>query len=153
MPMIVRPARFEEAEAIRGLMRRVIEVTVAPPFRPDTIENVEGNIAVWLDRPARCVHLVAAGNGAIVGVILVKDFWNLCSLFVEQSQQGRGVGRLLVEAAVLACKPLSPKKAIVLNASPNAVGFYEHLGFRPHESAQQLPPGVRSMRLSLIPFP
>ena len=153
MPAIVRPASFEEADAIRGLMRRVIEVTVAAPFRPETIENVEGNVAVWLDRPTRCVHLVAALNDVIVGVILVKDFWNLCSLFVEPSRQGGGIGRLLVEAAVLACKPLSPKKAIWLNSSPNAVGFYEHLGFRPAESALQLPPVVRPMQLSLSSLP
>ena len=153
MPAIVRPARFEEADAIRGLMRRVIEVTVAAPLRPETIENVEGNVAVWLDRPTRCVHLVAALNDVIVGVILVKDFWNLCSLFVEPSRQGGGIGRLLVDAAVLACKPLSPKKALWLNSSTNAVGFYEHLGFGPAESAQQLPQGVRTMQLSLTSLP
>ena len=149
MQTAVRPARFEETKTIYALMRRVIHVTVAPPLQLETIGNVESNVAAWLDRPNECLHLVATHNGRIVGVVLIKDFWNLCSLFVEESHQGSGIGRLLIEAAVLACKSRSPKQAIFLNSYPSAVGFYEHLGFTSRESTQQLQEGVRPMQLSL----
>ena len=95
------------------------------------------------------LSLVAKADGAIIGVILVKHYWNLCSLFVEQSAQGRGMGRLLVEAAALACASRSPKNALVLNAYPSAVGFHERLGFVRRESAQLLPPGIRRMERAL----
>ena len=115
----------------------------------EIIGNVEENLAIWLKRPAECLHLVARLDHSIIGVVLVKNFWNLCSLFVEQSQQGRGVGRSLVEAAALACKARSPHNALVLNAYPSAVGFYERLGFALRNSAQHLPPGIQSMERAL----
>ena len=145
MPAVVRAAEFEDAEQIRLLMRRVIEASVGRSLQGDIMANVEANLAAWLDRSVESVHLVATSGRSIVGVVLVKDFWNLCSLFVEQSQQHRGIGRSLVEAAAAACAFRSPRKALVLNAYPSAVGFYERLGFVRRSSTQQLPPGVQPM--------
>ena len=150
MPLVVQPARVEDAENIRALMRRVIESAVVAAHRNDIVENVESSVAVWLARPSACVHRVAKLNGSIIGVVLVKDFWNLCSLFVEQSQQNSGVGTLLVKAAIAACEDRSPRKALFLNAYPSAVGFYERLGFKFIDSAtKQSPPGVQPMKLGL----
>lgn len=130
-------------------MRRVVDSSVDSHLRAGIIANVEENLAVWLRRPAECVHLIAVSEHSIIGVVLVKDFWNLCSLFVERSQQGRGVGRSLVEAAALACRARSPHNALVLNAYPSAVGFYERLGFVSGSSAQHLPPGIQPMKRAL----
>jgi GNAT superfamily N-acetyltransferase len=149
MPPVVQAARFEDAEDIRILMRRVVDSSVDLQLRAEIIANVEDNLAVWLRRPAECVHLVATLDHSIIGVVLVKDFWNLCSLFVEQSQQGRGVGRSLVEAAAQACKARSAHNALVLNAYPSAIGFYERLGFACKSSAQRLPPGIQAMKRAL----
>ncbi len=149
MPPVVQAARYEGAERIRLLMRRVIESSVDSSLQGEIVANVETNLEAWLDRSVECVHLVAVSDGAIIGVVLVKNFWNLCSLFVEQSQRGRGVGRSLVEAAALACSSRSPKKALLLNAYPSAVGFYERLGFARRGSAKHLPPGIQPMERSL----
>jgi len=111
--------------------------------------NVEANLAAWRDGSVECVHLVAIADGSIIGVVLVKNFWNLCSLFVEQSHQGRGVGRSLVDAAVVACSLRSANKTILLNAYPSAVGFYERLGFVRRESAQHLPERIQAMERAL----
>lgn len=144
----VRPARPEDAETIRALMRTVIEAAVEPPLRSAILENVEANVAVWLRRPSECVHRVAVLDGAIVGVVLVKDFWNLCSLFVAPASQRAGIGKALVAASIAACEGRSPRNGLRLNAYPDAVAFYERLGFMPSVSTQDLPSGVRPMELA-----
>ena len=148
MRAVVQPARPEDKAEICALMRGVIGSAVEPSLRHDILENVEANVANWLRRPSECVHLVAILDGAIAGVVLVKDFWNLCSLFVGPPFQRRGIGKALVEAAIAQCQGRSPKSALLLNAYPDAIGFYERLGFMrlaPHSS----PSGIQAMELAL----
>jgi GNAT superfamily N-acetyltransferase len=147
----IEAADPRDAGEIRALVARTIahSVTQEPGLLADTVANVDRNIDLWLAQPERCVHLKACAGGRIAGVVLVKDRWNLCSLFVAPEAQGGGVGRALVEAAAAACAGQSPKSALLLNAAPGAIGFYERLGFTARESAQPLPPGFRPMRRPL----
>jgi GNAT superfamily N-acetyltransferase len=136
-----------DADEIRVLVARTIthSVTQDAALLADTIANVGRNIDLWLTEPQRCLHLKAFAQGRIVGVVLVKDHWNLCSLFVAPESQGSGIGRALVEAASAACAGRSPRSALLLNAATGAVGFYEHLGFVARESTQVLPAGFKAM--------
>lgn len=145
--LLVRSAASADSAAILALMIRVVHSTVNEPSRDATIENVTSNLRRWEREPETCLHLVAEVDGAVVGVVLVKDFWNLCSLFVAQERQGTGIGRRLMLGAIEVCKARSPKNAIYLNAWPSAVPFYAKLGFEAHASSQKLPPGVQAMRL------
>jgi len=147
MPRI-ESAQPQDAGEIRALAARTIahSVTQDQALLADTIANVDGNIDLWLAQPQRCLHLKACVDGRIEGVVLVKDNWNLCSLFVAPEAQGGGIGRALVEAAAAACAGRSPKSALLLNAAPGAIGFYERLGFALRESVQPLPPGFRAMQ-------
>ncbi|WP_280151030.1 GNAT family N-acetyltransferase [Piscinibacter sp. XHJ-5] len=139
-----------EAEPVRRLMERVIVASLADAsVRLDTLANVNRNVDYWLTHSQQCVHIKAVLGDELVGVVLVKDFWNLCSLFVDQRVQGTGIGRRLVATASVACSGRSPKQALFLNAASHAVGFYERLGFVPRESNQPLPPGFRPMQLAL----
>lgn len=144
---VIAAALPADAEEIRALVARTIAHSVTRDARllADTLANVNGNIDLWLAQPQRCVHLVARVQGAIAGVVLLKDCWNLCSLFVAPESQGGGIGSALLEAACAACAGLSPKSAVLLNAAPGAVGFYERHGFVPRDSTQALPPGFRAM--------
>lgn len=144
-------AAAADADIIRALMAAVIsaDVTQDPDLLRDTLENVNGNVDLWLREPARCVHLKASAAGRIIGVVLVKDFWNLCSLFVASDMQGRGIGRSLVESAARACAGKSPRHAMYLNAATNAIPFYRRLGFIPRESKRPLPAGFIAMQRPL----
>lgn len=146
MQLVVRPARPDEATQIRALMERVIAASVESSIRPEIVANVEANVALWLRRPSECLHLVAVLRGSIVGVLLVKDFWNLCSLFVDQALQRTGIGTTLVQAAIAHCKGRSPRSGLRLNAYPSAVGFYERLGFYPRGVPDTS--GIRGMELA-----
>jgi len=145
----LRVAALGDHDSILALMVSVIRASLAAEHQTDIVENVTGNLSVWSERPERCVHLVAELDGMVIGVVLVKEFWNLCSLFVAPEHQGRGLGRKLVLEAIAACRKQSPEQAILLNAAPHAVGFYLALGFEVHESAQRLPPGFKAMRYRL----
>ena len=140
-------AEAGDAQEVRELMAHVIRtsVTQEPGLLQATLDNVNRNVDWWLARPGECVHLKATAGGRIVAVVLVKEFWNLCSLFVDPDFQGEGIGRALVEAACVACRDRSPKNAIWLNAATNAVPFYRHLGFVERESARVLPEGFLAM--------
>jgi len=147
----IRTAGAEDTEAILDLMVRVINTTIEPPYRGEMIENVTQNLAVWDRDPDQCFHFVAEDGNEIVGVVLVKVFWNLCSLFVAPEWQRHEIGRQLVRAAIDACRDKSPKQAIYVNAAPNAVSFYGALGFTSRESSQQLPTGFQAMQLAFGP--
>jgi GNAT superfamily N-acetyltransferase len=151
MPPLLRIACPEDKAAILALMVRVVTVSIAPAHRAETIENVTQNLEVWCRAPEQCVHVVAERDSEVVGVILVKAFWNLCSLFVAPEWQRSGIGRQLVLSAIRACRGKSPRQAIYLNAAASAVSFYKELGFISSESRQQLPPGFQAMQLALAP--
>ena len=151
MQTSIRAAQAEDKGAILDLMVRVINASIEPPHRAETVENVTQNLAVWNQDPNQCFHFVSEGGHEIVGVVLVKAFWNLCGLFVAPEWQRRGVGSKLVLAAIDACRDRSPKQAIYLNAAPNAVSFYRALGFDSRESSQQLPEGFQAMQFAFVP--
>lgn len=143
----VAAAGIEDAHAIRALVARTLahSVTRDEALLADTLANVERNIALWLAEPQRCLHLKACAGDRVAGMVLLKDHWNLCALFVAPEFQGRGIGTALLEAACAASAGRSPKSAVLLNAAPNAIGFYRRHGFAPRESTQPLPPGFLAM--------
>jgi ribosomal protein S18 acetylase RimI-like enzyme len=142
----IEPATAADAPTIRALAALVIVQTFdEAALQDDIIGNVGANIALWLAEPERWVHLKALDGGAIVGMVLVRDYWNLCNLFVHPDHQGRGLGSALLEAACEPCAGRSPKGAIWLNAAPNAVDFYRKLGFTERPATRPLPPGALAM--------
>ena len=150
LPPLVPVVDSDVAE-LKLFMASVIaeRVTREEPLLSEIVGNVSGNVDWWLAHPDDCVHLKCMVNGSIVGVVLVKEFWNLSSLFVSPSLEKRGLGSYLMAAAIEACRGKSPKGAIWLNASPNAVAFYERVGFTPRESSQPMPAGFKPMQLPL----
>jgi GNAT superfamily N-acetyltransferase len=140
-----------DAAPLKDFMGRVIAASV----RGDALllaelrANVEGNVDWWLAHPDDAVHLKAMHEERLAGVILVKQFWNLCSLFVEPGLQRQGVGRALLQEAVLQCRGRSPKGALWLNAAPDAIAFYRRMGFTERTPTRPLPPGFAAFQLPL----
>lgn len=137
-----------DAAAVKAFMARVIAHSVTRDDRllAELRANVEGNVDWWLVHPHDAVHLQAVQDGDLVGVVLVKQFWNLCSLFVEPALQGQGLGRRLVETALARCAGRSPKQALWLHAAPGALDFYRALGFTDRVATKPLPPGFVAMQ-------
>jgi len=144
------PAEPGDAAEIKAFMARVIAGVIHDePLAAEMAQNTAANVDWWLQNPEESVHLKCVDEGRIVGVVLVKNFWNLCSLFVDPSVQGQGIGRMLLESAIAACRGRSSRSAVRLNASPNAVPFYRHIGFTPRASDRPMPPGFAAMEYTL----
>ena len=149
--VVIATAQEADAAAIKGFMARVIAeaVTREEPVHSEMAANTAANVDWWLASPGSAVHLTAVRGGELVGVVLVKDFWNLCSLFVEPALHGQRIGSRLLQAAVDACTARGTRDAILLNAAPRAIPFYARHGFVPRESARPLPAGFAAMQLKL----
>lgn len=144
----IMAAVAEQHEEISLLCATVIEahVTDDPQLLAETIGNVGKNLAIWLSEPPRCLHLVAVSAGRVVGAALVKDFRNLCTLFVASELQGVGIGRSLLNEVSSRCRGRSEDGLLVLNAAPNAIAFYRRLGFTERVASRSLPPGFMAMQ-------
>ena len=130
---MIEPVTPAEAEEVARFIEHVIDTSVdaTPQEKQFFVRNVNRNLARWRDAPERAVHLKAVVDGALAGVVMVKDRWYLCHLFVAPSRQRHGVGRALVEAAVALCRAEPSRPSIRLVASRNSAGFYARMGFTP----------------------
>ena len=151
MTFSIAEAEPADGASLKAFMGRVISASVTddPGLLAELRANVEGNVDWWLAHADDAVHLKAMQGERLVGVVLVKQFWNLCSLFVDPGMQRRGVGRALLEEAVQQCRGRSPKDALWLNAAPAAIPFYRRLGFVERTPTRSLPPGFAALQRPL----
>jgi predicted N-acetyltransferase YhbS len=132
----IRFARVAEREALEELQRR--SSMHDPMYRaqlaahPDAIDLPEAQIAAGLAR-------VAEADGRIVGfsVLLERsgDACELDGLFVEPDRMRAGIGRRLVEDAKRIARERGAARIDVV-ANPQAVAFYEAVGFTTVAAAQ-----------------
>ena len=130
---MIEPVTPAEADEVARFIERVIEASVdaSPEEKQFFVRNVNRNLAQWREAPERSVHLKAVCDGALAGVVMVKERWYLCHLFVAPSRQRHGVGRSLLEAAVALCRADPARPYVRLVASRNSLGFYTRMGVSP----------------------
>jgi GNAT superfamily N-acetyltransferase len=140
---MLAPVTVQDLPEIRALIASAIRHSVANSEEDATflINDVDESLDWWRGNQQRALHLKYSVAGDIVGVVLVKEFWNLTNLFVSATHQGQGIGRLLLKEALEVCRHQSPRGAVLLNSSTVAAGFYRHLGFRQLGSGRDRPGG------------
>jgi len=147
----LRPARIVEREALEQLQRR--SSMHQPMYRaqlaahPDAIELPAEHITAGLVR-------VAEHEGVVVGfAVLLERSGEACELdglFVEPDRMRAGVGRRLVEDAKRIARERGATRVDVV-ANPQAVAFYEAVGFEPAgQAATRFGPAPR-MSLAVAP--
>jgi ribosomal protein S18 acetylase RimI-like enzyme len=139
------PVSFPDLDEIGAFVAHVILVSVdaSDEEKARFVQNTQSNLRKVAAAPDDSLHLKCLNGERLIGVVLVRDYWNLCHLFVASDAQRQGVGRALLEAAITRCRGKSPRGSIVLNSSRNAVGFYRHLGFMDVPGAPDIYRGVR----------
>lgn len=126
----LRDARPDEARALESLQRRSSDVW--PEYReqlaahPDAIEPpheaiAAGRVRVAVDESGRPLGF------SVVGPV-VDGRCELDDLFVEPDVMRRGVGRMLVHDLATRAAAAGAEQVEVI-ANPNALRFYERLGF------------------------
>jgi GNAT superfamily N-acetyltransferase len=134
--MLIADVQSSDELTVEQLMIHVINTSVRADDAEKTafIANVQKNLRLAINSPSECAHLKCVINQTIVGVVLVKKFWNLCSLFVDPKFHGMGIGRALMDEVIKRCAEKSDVPYIRVNAAANAVGFYEVMGFKALEN-------------------
>lgn len=127
----IAPVREEDLDEIRALITAAVRAAVTPDEEEIEflVEDIGNSLDWWRDHPERAIHLKYHAGGRILGVILIKDFWNLANLFVLPSRYRQGIGRALVSAVLPLCREAGDRPCLRVNSSGNATGFYRALGF------------------------
>jgi ribosomal protein S18 acetylase RimI-like enzyme len=151
---LIRDARPDEASALEALQRRSSDVweqyRAQLAANPDAIEPPHQAIA---DGRVR-VAVDASGRRLGFSVVLpVRDGrCELDDLFVESDSMRLGVGRLLVGDVARRAAAAGASHVDVI-ANPNALGFYERLGFEITGQASTRFGDAPRMTLELAPAP
>ena len=146
---VIRPVHSTDLPEIAQIIEESIRHSVAQAeadvqFLLDDIGN---DLREWAAEPSNKLHLKCSGDAQIEGSLLIKNWWNLCLLFVRPDCQQSGVGRSLVQVAVAECRMRSPKDALWVNSSSVGEGFYRRLGFETNGDPIDRPGGCIPLRL------
>lgn len=149
---LIRDARPDEASALERLQRRSSDVweeyRAQLAANPDAIQPPHQAIA---DRRVR-VAVDAFGRRLGFSVVLPirGGRCELDDLFIEPDSMGLGVGRLLVDDVATRAAAAGASYVDVI-ANPNALGFYERLGFEITGQASTRFGDAPQMSLELLP--
>ena len=141
MNLAIRPLKdAADAAAFRALN----EEWIARDFALDERDRRQlGDPVAAYVEPGGAV-LVAELAGEVIGCVALRphpdDVWELSKMAVSPAARGRGVGRLLLEAAIGHARAAGAR-SLCLGSSTKlraAIGLYESAGFR-HVPRERLP--------------
>lgn len=123
--MKIRKANIDDVRKIHGLINNFAKREV---MLPRSLNEIYENLRD---------HFVSEADGEIIGVcalhILWEDLAEVRSLAVNQSEQGKGIGQILVKRCIRYARELGIKRVFVLTYSPD---FFRGLGFKDIDKTQ-----------------
>ena len=84
--------------------------------QPLLVASCADSVMWWRQHPDSSIHYIYRVDDAVVGAILVKEYWNLSNLFVDPAYHHQGIARKLISKALEdlclnaihdSCSPLS----------------------------------------------
>lgn len=145
MDIDISPVRPEDIAAIARISEKANREQVMPLLGEQgrqTLQQSHGERLERLGEPA-APALKATLNGELVGYVAWRDGYFVTALYVSLDQQGKGIGRQLMNAMIQqVTEPL-----VKLRASINAVDFYRRYGFTEEGPEQELY-GIRFVPMS-----
>lgn len=138
--MRLRTANPSDAETIHRLITELAIYEREPDAVEVTVDELREQLASSAP-PFECV--LAERDGEPLGFALFFQTYStwrgrpgmhLEDLFVPERHRGRGVGRALLEHLIEVARARGYGRVewAVLDWNTDAIGFYEHLGARPH---------------------
>ena len=140
---MITPIEEKDLPILQAITKTTIHECVVPSKEQaePLLDEINDILDKWLPSREQSFHAKCHIAGQTVGYIVVKDFWNLCLLFVLPAFQRRGIGRALVQLALDECRSKSPRRKIQLNSSTHAADFYTAIGFTQSAPALDRPGG------------
>jgi len=138
---MIRKARIPDARAIHKLLIGYArDGLVLSRSLPEVYESIRD-------------FYVAEEGGLIVGTVCLHICWEdlaeVRSLAVAEGQEGKGIGRRLVNACLDEARSLGLKRVFALTYKP---GFFDKLGFRTIEKSE-LPQKIWGDCMKCVKFP
>lgn len=129
-----RPLRPGEAAAVSALIRASFDEFIGPDYTDEGIAEFRGFVAPGaLEARTGEDHFirVATVDGALAGMIEMRQNNHVALLFVDKAHQRRGIARGLLRAALADARAAAPDlERVTVNSSRYGVPAYEKLGFR-----------------------
>lgn len=121
--MRIRKSTLADSEHVLDIWRAAVDATHNFLSATDR-QLIEEEVIAFL--PQAPLWLAVDDSDQPIGFMLL-DNGHMEALFIHPSQRGSGIGRALVHHAL----QLNPNLTTDVNEqNPQAVGFYEHLGFQ-----------------------
>jgi GNAT superfamily N-acetyltransferase len=151
--VVLRPARPEDAEAISGLIMSLARFFLADPDHPERAAAFfptisPAGIAEKLASDRHRYH-VAEVDGALAGIVGMRDGRHLAHLFVAEPFRGRGIATLLWETVRREARAQGNPGEFTLNSTRYAAPLYERFGFRA-TSAVRVADGIAFIPMQLV---
>ena len=130
-----RAMQAGEAEAVSALILASFDEFIGPDYEGEEGIAEFRRFAAPEAIAARAAgdHLVrvATVDGALAGMIEIREHNHVALLFVDKAYQRRGLARGLLEAALADARAVDPDvERVTVNSSRYGVAAYERLGFR-----------------------
>lgn len=147
--MIFRAAADSDAEAISELILSFRHQYLVDPSgvgAEEFLASVSAEAERGYISSAQYFYLVAEAEGAVVGVMALRDRTHVFRLFVSSAWQGRGVARELWHRTREAVVPPGESLAFTVNSSVQAVPVYTRFGF------EQTSPPIQMHGITFVPM-
>lgn len=128
--VLLRPARAGDGSGVFDVTLRSVKDLAASHYSADVIRNWMGERtpAYYEELILNGRMFVAEQDGVVVGFV-DSEPGELTRLFILPSAVGQGLGKRLLAIGIEQAR-LAHQGAIRVEATLNAVSFYEHHGFR-----------------------
>lgn len=150
---LIRPITPGEEQEVALLVIRAFYDDIAPHYSPEGIQEfLRYADPEAMARRSAAGHwvLVAEAAAKVIAMIEVREYRHVSMLFVAGEYQRKGIARELLLEALSICRRERPGLVgVTVHASPNAVGAYERLGFRPQAPEQNVK-GIRFTPMLLM---
>ena len=130
-----RAMQAGEASAVSALILASFDEFIGPDYEGDEGLDEFRRFAApeAIEARAAADHLVrvATVDGALAGMIEIREHNHVALLFVDKAYQRRGLARGLLESALADARAAAPDvERVTVNSSRFGVAAYERLGFR-----------------------
>lgn len=150
--IITRITTAADAEKISELIHSLMHLFFAKPDGKGAEHFLQmstpAGLASFMAQP-NINYLLGEDDGVFCGVVAVRNNSHLQHLYVVPSFQGRGVGKYLWETARDLAVAAGNSDGFTVNASLNAIPFYERMGFEATGDVS-LTGGLRFQPMKLI---